>query len=309
MTLDLSRPFTRAEALAAGVTVSDLAGPRFQRIFHNVYLSAQVKVGVLERARAALTVCPADTYLSHHTAGALWGGWVPDTVDTHVTAPPGSVRSRRRGIFAHRGNAGTAPVRHRGVALSTPLQVFKELASLRVDLVSLVVFGDSLVKAGRVTPDVLIASVENWTGKGARTARRAARLVRAGVDSAPESRLRMLVVLAGLPEPEVNLIVRTSEGEWHRRFDLCFPELKVIIEYDGKQHLRDPERWSKDILRREMLERQGWTLIIVNADALFNHPAGTLERIRTVLRDRGCRDLPARADAVWHRHFSTRSAA
>jgi hypothetical protein len=60
---------------------------------------------------------------------------------------------------------------------------------------------------------------------GARLARRVAGLVRKGVDSAMETRLRLLIVLAGLPEPEVNVIVRDENGDWELRFDLCYPQL------------------------------------------------------------------------------------
>lgn len=308
MNLDTSRPFTRAEALANGLTVSDLASRRFKRLFHDSYLSALVPVGQLERAQAALKVCPPTAYVSHHTAGALWGGWVPDTDDVHVTVPPGSVRSRRSGIASHRGEPGLVPASHRGVLLSPPVHVFGELASLRLSLVDLVVFGDSLVRARRLKPEDLVAAFETRSGRGCRRARRAAGLVRSGVDSAQESRLRLLLVLAGLPEPEVNRIIRTVDGEWSRRFDLCYPALRIIVEYEGKHHARDPEQWARDVLRREQLERQGWTLIIVTADALFNHPDVTVARVSAVLRERGCREMPVRLNAEWQRHFPTRSS-
>ena len=45
-------------------------------------------------------------------------------------------------------------------------------------------------------------------GRGCRLARRAASLAREGVDSPQETRLRLLLVLAGLPEPRVNVIIR-----------------------------------------------------------------------------------------------------
>lgn len=234
MTLDTSRPFTRAQALAGGLRVVDLAGPQFQRIFHGVYLPNSRSVGVAERAAAALMVCPAGTYVSHHTAGALWGGWVPDTSEVHVSVPDGAVRSRRRGIWAHRADPATVPTRQRGITVSPPVAVFLELAALRVSLVDLVVFGDSMVRAQRITPELLVATVNVSSRGGARLARQAAALVREGSDSAPESRLRLLLVLAGLPEPEINRIIRTADGEWLHRFDLCYPALRLIIEYDGR---------------------------------------------------------------------------
>ena len=309
MPVDLTKPFTRQEALAAGLTVDQLAGPRFQRLFHGLYLPADVTVTVLQGARAALKISPKGSFASHHTAALLWGGWVPDTTETHVSVPDNLPRTKRQGIQAHRALSGSTGVRHGDILLSPPIQTFFELAAARVSLVDLVVLGDSLVRARRATPDELVAASAHWIGPGAALAGRAARLVRAGVDSPTETRLRMLIVLAGLPEPQVNLIIRHDGGAWSRRFDLCYPELKLIIEYDGKHHANDPEQWSRDILRREELENQGWRLIIINADSLFNRPSETLRRIRDALEDRRCRRLPRRLPPEWRRHFADRPDA
>ena len=105
--------------------------------------------------------------------------------DTHVSVPGDLSRSERRGIAAHRAQASAAPVRHRGISMSSPTQVFLELAAARKNLVELVVLGDSLVKANRTTCDALVRAAAAYDGKGSRLARRAASYVRDGVDSPP----------------------------------------------------------------------------------------------------------------------------
>lgn len=75
--LDSRRPFRRSEALKAGVTVRELTGPKFQKVFHGVYLSADRALTPLERVKAALHICPPGSYASHHTAAVLWGGVPP----------------------------------------------------------------------------------------------------------------------------------------------------------------------------------------------------------------------------------------
>lgn len=303
MTQQRSAPFTRAQALAAGVSRDRLTGPGYQRLFYDLYLPADTRVTVLDRARAALKISAPGTFASHHTAAALWGGWIPDTPETHISVPDGSSRSKRQGIRAHRAPTTSVAVEHQGVLLSPPLQTFTELATARLGLVDLVVYGDSLLKTRRTTPEGLSAAASTWVGVGSPLARRAAQLVRDGVDSPAETRLRMLIVLAGLSEPKVNLITRLEGGQWSRRFDLCYPSLKLIIEYDGRHHASDAAQWSSDILRREELEAQGWTLIIINADALFNHPSDTLRRITEALRDRHAPNLPRTVPPIWSRHF------
>lgn len=117
-----------------------------------------------------------------------------------------------------------------------------------------------------------------------------------------------MIVLAGLPGPQVNVIVRNGEGEWEVRFDLCYPQLKLIIEYDGWQHRLDGDQWNRDLKRREWLERQGWRIIVVNSDAYYKEPRETLARIRQALADRGCRDLPTRTPAAWDRLFASKAS-
>jgi len=297
-------PLTRTQALRRGFTDKQLWGPKFQRLFQGVYLPAGETVCVLQRARAALMIAPDGSYASHHTAAILWGAVPPDTTDTHICVPEsGPSRSVRQGIVAHRAEPGVEPVRHRGLLVAAPAAVFLQMAAVAPDLVELVVLGDSLVRTGRITPEALVEVADEWDSKGARRARRAARLVRSGVDSPMESRLRMLIVLAGFPEPVVNVILRQENGEWDLRLDLSYPELKLVIEYDGWHHLRQKKQWSRDLRRREWLERQGWRVIVINSDAFYNEPLPTLRRIRDAMLDRGARRLPLRPPAGWNRQF------
>lgn len=300
-------PFTRGEALRWGMSDDQLAGPQVQRLFQGVYIRAGLAVTTEIRARAALLIAPPGSYVSHHTAARLVGSWPPDSCDTHISIPNGT-RSVRRGIAAHRADPAFQTVRHRGMLIAAPTAIFLQLAACRLDLVDLVAVGDGLVRRRRTTPEALVAAAAAYEGNGARLARRAAAYVRTGVDSPKETRLRMLVVLAGLPEPEVNHLIRTEDGEWERRFDLCFLALMLIIEFDGLHHLRDREQWSQDILRREQLEAAGWRIIVINSDQLTGDPSGTLGRIRSAMIDRGSGPLRTRPPAIWTRTFVLRPA-
>ncbi len=127
--LDTRRPFTRKSALAARVTVAELVGPRFQRIYHGIYVAADVQLTVAVRAQAALLVAPDGSYASHHTAIALWGGWAPKTAETHISSPIKSTRSERRGIVAHAADPDVVPQWRSGIQVSPPARAFLELAA------------------------------------------------------------------------------------------------------------------------------------------------------------------------------------
>jgi hypothetical protein len=289
-----------------GIPLSDLLGPDFNRLFHDTYVALGHMITWQLRARTIMKRLPAATHLSHHTAVRLWGGVAPDSADIHVSMAIREARCRRAGVAAHLGIAAAQTTIRSGVILSTPVQAFLDLASVGVGLVDLVIAGDSLVKANDLDPQQFVVAANTYQGRNPKRARRAAALVRAGVDSPMETRIRLLIVLAGLPEPQVNFIVRVSGGKWRWRFDLCYPEYKLIIEYDGRQHAYDSEQWSHDLERREWLDRDGWRILIVISEGIYGDPLRTLCRVRVALEERGAR-VPKSFRQEWTRHFMVRS--
>ncbi|MGH3476816.1 MAG: hypothetical protein ACRDQD_08255 [Nocardioidaceae bacterium] len=63
-----SRPFSYAEALAAGVSLRMFQGSRFRLLHREVYICADVELTVAVRARAALLILPRDTVVTGVTA-------------------------------------------------------------------------------------------------------------------------------------------------------------------------------------------------------------------------------------------------
>jgi Protein of unknown function (DUF559) len=188
--------------------------------------------------------------------------------------------------------------------LSGPEQTFIDLAAIGMNLVDLVVLGDALLKAKLTTVSTLIEAIDAWHGCGTRLALRVARLIREGVDSPMETRVRLLIVMAGLPEPTVNVIIRGEDGGWRMRFDLCYLDQRLIVEYDGRRHADSPEQWERDIFRREDLDRMDYRLLIVTSRGVYNEPHRTLDRVRDGLGERGVR-VPSRFKNEWRRHFPT----
>ena len=300
--LDTRNPFSRAESRAAGLAVSALYSGRYRRLFRDRYVVAEVPVTLALRARTALDLAAPGSWISHHSAARLWGAVVPDVLDIHLTVPDERPRTRVRGIRSHRAAEGAVPATLRGLPVSTPTALFCELAAHGLELIDLVVLGDSLVKARRVSPRQLVEAAGRWSGPNARRARRAARLVRDGVDSPMETRLRLLLVLAGLPEPVANHIIRSGDGEWRMRFDLCYEAVRVIVEYDGRQHADSAEQWHRDLTRREELDHLGWRIIVVTGHDLYTDPLAVLVRVRDALRDRGAH-VRTTFKPEWELHF------
>jgi very-short-patch-repair endonuclease len=93
-----------------------------------------------------------------------------------------------------------------------------------------------------------------------------------------------------------------DDGTWKRRFDLCYPELRLIIEYDGRQHAADTDQWNSDLDRREELDDEEYRILVVTARGIFVDPARTIERIRRQLELRGS-TAELNIDPRWTDHF------
>ena len=100
--------------------------------------------------------------------------------------------------------------------------------------------------------------------------------------SRPESLLRVLLTMGGIPEPALNL--RLAELPFV--LDLAWPQVRFGIEYQGDHH-RDPAQFGADIRRQELVHDRGWLLMGVTRYDLFDRPLELLERARSRLADRG----------------------
>ncbi len=302
--LDSRRPFTREDALRAGIDSRVLRSSLFRRVFKEVYIRSDVPDSVQVRAEAAFVIHPPDAFLSHTTAAALWGLPVPPDPQVHVTVDHPRKRRYRPGIRNH-VRSGPARVRVlRGVRVSHPLQMFVELASM-LSLLDLVVVGDALVRLFDVPAERLVEHCRSSSDHHAGTAPVAARYVRNEVDSPMESRLRMLIVLAGLPEPVINFKIRDEDGRVVRRLDLSYPALRLVVEYDGR-HIEREANWESDLDRREELDEGEWRILVVTARGVYTDPARTVARVHRALRSRGCPGLPRQLSEAWRAHFPGR---
>ena len=304
--LDVRHPFTTAQALAAGITQSQLRGSDFRRLSKGKYVSVARRPSALLEAEAALLGHPGRAVASHTTAARAFDLPVPDDPEWHVGVMHPDDRRRRSGVRSHVISPRTRVISLKGVPVAAPMDVFVQLAGV-LTLVDLVVVGDCLVRKDWATPAQLVDFCATSDEVHAVRALAAARFVRVGVDSPMETRLRMLLVLAGLPEPGVNYLLRDGHGVVVRRFDLYYPSVRVLVEYDGRQHAEDAQQYAHDIYRREELDDGDWRIVVVTSAGIYVRPEETLLRVRKVLRARGMRDLPPRFHGRWRRHFPGRT--
>ncbi len=279
------RPFTVAEALERGVSRKVLRGQRLRAPFRGVRVPVLLPDDLPTRCAAAQLILPGDARFSHTTAALLHGLPLPSRAvhgPLHVTSA--ACAARIAGVVAHRAPGTPAHVWRHGLAVSTPSCTWAELAEL-FDVDDLVVAGDHLLHQGLAARPAL-ADVGARSGRrGVRRLQQALPLLDGGSDSPMETRLRLLLVRAGLPVPCVGRDV-VEDGAWLARPDLSYPLQRIAIEYEGDHHRTDRRQWKRDKGRRRLLEDHGWLVIEVVDDDVYKTPDLTVGRVRAALTAR-----------------------
>ena len=161
--------------------------------------------------------------------------------------------------------------------------------STELSIDDLVVAGDFLVRRKRPLSqlDELRAAVAGLhRARGAVAARQAIVDVRPGTDSPPESRVRLIIVRGGLPEPVIGYTVFDSDHYFVGTPDLAYVTERIAIEYEGDGHRTNQQVFRDDISRRELFELARWRVLRVTRDDLQD-PVYLVERVRRLLAQRG----------------------
>lgn len=143
---------------------------------------------------------------------------------------------------------------------------------------------------GRAEPHAAPAQLADMLDRhkgtpGIRKARLALELARIGADSAPETRLRLALERAGLPEAQLNVRMQLRDGV-ERQPDLAYPTYRVAVEYDGEGH-SEAGQIVRDIAREEDFSRAGWLLVRISKRHMENDARLAVAKVRSALRDRG----------------------
>jgi len=118
---------------------------------------------------------------------------------------------------------------------------------------------------------------EHPRAKGVARLRQVIELAEPKTESAMETRLRMLLVLAGLPRPEVQASIRDEQGRFLGRPDLFYRLHRLVIEYDGGNH-RD--RLIQDNRRQNGLIAAGIRLLRFTAADVYGAPDTVVMHVR-----------------------------
>jgi very-short-patch-repair endonuclease len=244
----------------------------------------------MRRLWAAWRRLPSGAAFTGLTAAWLHGIDVNPCNPIEVLMPPDAGVSGRAGMTVRRSAfSGSEIVLARGFPAASVRRSMLDICATR-SLVEATVVADAALHTGRVTFDDLAAWIRsNPHRRGIRKLRRVLELAEPATESPMETRLRLLLVLGGLPRPKVQVTI----GD--RRVDLYYEDVRLGIEYDGLSHRGS---FEEDLQRQNELLRAGVRLLRFTARDVLGDPESVRRHVRAMLHETSAgrnRVNPARA--------------
>lgn len=233
------------------------------------------------RLEAAACRLPEIAAFSGMSAAWLHGIEVEACDPIEVIIPKGVGVSARSGMTVYRARLPAPEVTiARGLRATTILRTLEDLGR-RLPLVDAAVIIDMALNLGLTD----LSAFTSWArtrrgGRGLVNLRRVAAAAEPKSESPMETRLRLLLVSAGLPRPEAQTPIHDSEGRFVGRPDLYYPEHRLGLEYDGAIH-RD--RLAEDNRRQNRLLEAGVRLLRFTATDVLTRPSIVVAQVRAML--------------------------
>lgn len=278
----LAGVFIGSHAVAEGViTRKQLRERGFRRLVQGVYADPGLPFDHRLFCRGVALLLPKGAVIGGHSAAAWHGAPFAAPHDPVTVLRPAQVQWRGpRGTRVHQTPFAISEVEERdAVPVTSAVRTAWDVASME-SVGTAVAALDAMVRAGSVDLPTLREMVDAGGGRwGVTKVRRAVPLVDPRAESAPESRVRVACLLAGLsPVPQYEVRVG---GALVGRVDLAFPEERLAIEYEGAYHFEDGQI-VRDDARIARLIAAGWRVIRLSAADLRDLVL-VVERIRSEL--------------------------
>jgi uncharacterized protein DUF559 len=221
-----------------------------------------------------------EAVVAGRSAGWLRGLDLPPTDPVDVIVRDGH-SSGRAGVRIQRATLMSGDVvRLRGFPVTSALRTAIDLGRRR-PLVEAVIALDMALHKRLVSLIELESFLEANRGvNGIAKLRRAVDRSEPQAQSPMETRLRLLLVLAGLPRPVAQVPLHDRSGNFIGRPDLYYPAHRLGLEYDGGTH-RDS--LVDDNRRQNRLLNAGYRLLRFTAADIFQTPDLVVAQVRLAI--------------------------
>ena len=242
---------------------------------------AGLRETTMRRIEAAQQRLPPSAAFSGLTAAWLHGIDVFPCEPIEASVAPDVPVYRRSGLRLRRVALCEADVVDiRGLRVTRVVRTLADACSW-LPLVDAVVLLDVALHRRRIRVNELSDAAGRLHGRrGVARFTRAIALANPAAESPMESRLRMLLILAGLPAPHVQVSIRDPHNNFAGRVDLYYPDHRLAIEYDGASH-RDS--LVADDRRQNRLQNAGVRLLRFTASDVLRNPDAVIRDVRLAM--------------------------
>jgi len=261
-------PFDLEEARRHGLTRYHLRAASWQSLGNGFYAVREISDLPLVKLAAAARRLPSGAVFSGRTAAWLHGLDHPPCSPIKVDLPIASPRRGLAGISIHHSaEIESSIAKH--LPVTPRVRTVADLGR-RLPLVEAVVAIDMALHNRLVKAEQLNKWIAQHAGyRGIERLRRAMNLAEPATESPMETRLRLLLVLAGLPRPQVQVPLHDDKGQFIGRPDLYYLAQRLALEYDGAIH-RDT--MTADHRRQNRLINAGYRLLRFTAADVLSNP-------------------------------------
>lgn len=274
-----SGPFTLRQARLCGLTEDKLRGATWRRVHRGVFIWHGIADQNLVRLRAAMHRLPEGAVFSGSTAGSLHGLDVEPCDPIEVTVPTACMVTRLAGFSLRRSTTIERAIAH-GMPVTSRVRTVVDLAR-HLPLVEAVTVLDMALHRRLASLKSLKAWADANRGhRGVAALRRALELAEPATESPMETRLRLLLILAGLPKPRVQTTLRDRSGAFLARPDLYYPTHRLAIEYDGVTH---KDSITGDNRRQNRLFDTGHKILRFTAGDVLRNPSAVVSLVRRAI--------------------------
>ncbi|WBB79180.1 hypothetical protein O7606_23860 [Micromonospora sp. WMMD882] len=271
------------------LTWTMLRGRAWQRLLPDVYVHRAGHQSDDHRlwCEAVALVLPPGAAIAGLSAAYLWGaGGLPAGAPVTVVLPRAArMRPHARVSVTRSVLADDDLTTQAGLPVTTTVRTAFDLAR-RPPRTDAVVAVDALLRRRVVDLPTLreyAAARSGWPGLP--QLREVLALADPLAGSPMESRLRLLLLDAGLPPPATQHDVHDAAGRFVCRVDLAYPARRVAVEYEGTPS-REPAQVRQEASRFQALRAAGWRVVRCTADDVLRHPARTARMVAGALRVR-----------------------
>lgn len=288
-----AEPIPTRLAAEAGLTLGQLRSKSWATPFHGVRIDRSAVVDLQTACRALTAVARVAVVISDRSAAAVYDWWLPRQAIAllEISVEPCSL-IERPGARCHRRVFDPKDLREvDGLVVTSPVRTILDLAA-ELPLIDLVVVMDSALHKKTCTRQELEARAHDRGVRGIARYRRALELCDGRSASAPETMMRLVIVLSGLPAPTPQFNVYDDDhGTFVARADLKAHGVRAAFEYDGGGH-DEPVQHARDVKRWRDLRAAGYEVFPYTASDLFGRPRQIVVDYQRVL------GLPIDANAV-----------